>query len=68
MIRILLLYVVLGCLAVSMALAQTDFTSQLDQLITESAAIDMFSGNVLVAENGKVIYRKSQGMLTGNIK
>ncbi|MBK6484100.1 MAG: serine hydrolase [Chitinophagaceae bacterium] len=61
MIRILLLYVVLGCLAVSMALAQTDFTSQLDQLITESAAIDMFSGNVLVAENGKVIYRKSQG-------
>ena len=61
MIRIFLLNVVLCCLAVSMALAQTDFTLQLDQLINESAAIDMFSGNVLVAEKGKVIYSRSEG-------
>lgn len=43
------------------ALAQVSINSQVDQLIRESAAIDMFSGNVLIAAHGKVVFTGSAG-------
>lgn len=41
---------------------QENFSKQVDQLLKESAAVDAFSGNVLIAKDGKVIYKNSVGM------
>ncbi len=41
--------------------AQPNLTVQLDKLLESSAAIDAFSGNVLIEKEGKLLYKKSVG-------
>lgn len=50
---------VLSCMAVS---AQSDKATQLDSFFTKLEKQKSFNGNVLVAENDKIIYRKSIGI------
>lgn len=61
MFRKLLFIAVWYCSGGVAALAQTGIAAEADKLIRESAAIDMFSGNVLIAHKGKVIYQNSAG-------
>jgi CubicO group peptidase (beta-lactamase class C family) len=53
---------------VQSALAQNDKAKKLDDLITPIAAADLFYGQVVVTENGKVIYDKAFGLANAEYK
>lgn len=54
--------VILLILWVAPSSAQNDLTGRLDALLNEAVAKDVFSGNVLIVRNGKLLYQKSVGM------
>lgn len=55
------------CLLISLGFttssgAQNEVTPRLDALLAEAAAKDVFSGNVLVQQNGQVLFQKQTGL------
>lgn len=52
----------------SQAIAQTDKAKKIDQFITPFATNGQFSGVVLAAENGQVIYEKAFGVANADYK
>ncbi len=57
-----LLLTLLLILLTSRTQAQTDLSPKLDALLQEAAEKNVFSGNVLIQQNGKLLYEKSIGM------
>jgi len=61
-----------SCLVLSVlsitSLAQSDKAKKLDDFITPFAKANQFSGVVLAAENGKVIYEKAFGLANADFK
>jgi len=57
-----LLLTLLLILLTSRTQAQTDLSPKLDALLQEAAEKNVFSGNVLIHQNGKLLYEKSIGM------
>src|SRR5215210_5602601 len=61
-----------ACLALSLfsqtAFAQSDKAGKIDEFIKPFAAASQFSGVVLAAENGKVIYERSFGLANADFK
>ena len=63
--------ILVSCLVLSFlssALAQSDKAKKLDELIAPFAAAQQFSGVVLAAEDGKVIYEKAFGVANADYK
>ena len=53
--------ILISCL-LSLQLIAQNKVSEIDKLVTYSEHHDMFSGNILVAEKGEIIYHKAIGM------
>lgn len=56
------LAMVFGALAAPLALAQGDPSAQIDAYLTQLMKSESFSGQALVAKDGKVIFEKAYGM------
>lgn len=59
--KVLLLGILLQVLTLQVAIAQSK-TEKIDQLMSRYSQYNQFNGTVLVAEQGKVIYKKGFGM------
>lgn len=57
-----LFYLILTALVTTLPIAaQDDLVTKIDELVSQSYNMDLFSGTVTVAENGKPIYQKAIG-------
>jgi len=62
-LKVVLLFVVLAALALQpAAFAQADKAARIDGYLTRAGQFKQFNGAALVAENGKVIYKKGLGL------
>ena len=61
--NLVFLFTIASCLLPSISLADTppDLPEKIDALMKQVMSMDAFSGNVLVARDGKVVYQKSFG-------
>ena len=64
------LFMVFGMMLCKAAVSQADVSSRLDSFLKEVYKYGQINGNVLAAEKGKIIYKKSFGyadILTGKL-
>ena len=66
--KYLLFVIILLLVSTSVVFCKPNKIKQIDQFITQFVKNNQFSGEVLVSENGKVVYEKAFGLANADYK